>query len=373
MGRKRMTVQDLQTEPVGTGAHGSPVTPDTVRTGSRRPAWLRNAGFDSTLILGGLALALLSGTAIVIEPSLFYPILVVDLWVLGYHHVISTFTRLCFDKASFEQRRWMITYLLPAVAAVTVLLAWQVGIWLIVTIYFYWQWWHYARQSWGISRGYRNADREAMYEDGWLDQAIFYAIPVFGILWRSSENHPVFIGMELWSLPVPGPVASGAGYAAGALMAIWAGRRIVAAFRGRLATVHTLYLLTHFAIFSVAYVWIPDITLGWLLINIWHNFQYILFVWMFNNRRFRRGVDPEARFLSYISQSGRVWLYMLTCIAITGAIYWGVLRTVDWLLFAGLSATIVLYQIVNFHHYIVDALIWKRRPPPARAPAAAAG
>ena len=29
--------------------------------------------------------------------------------------------------------------------------------------------------------------------------------------------------------------------------------------------------------------------------------------------------------------------------------------------FAGLSATIVLYQIVNFHHYIVDALIWKTR------------
>jgi len=31
----------------------------------------------------------------------------------------------------------------------------------------------------------------------------------------------------------------------------------------------------------------------------------------------------------------------------------------------------VLYQIVNFHHYIVDALIWKTRRPaaPTRAPA----
>ena len=198
-----------------------------------RPAWLRGAGFDSALILGGIALALLSGTAIVIEPSLFYPILVVDLWVLGYHHVIATFTRLCFDKPSFEERRWMIVYLVPMVALVTVLAAWQIGIWLIVTIYFYWQWWHYTRQSWGISRAYRRADPAALYEDGWLDQAIFYSMPVYGILLRSSENHSQFIGMELWALPVAGAVASIAGYAAGALLVVWATRRFVAAVRGR--------------------------------------------------------------------------------------------------------------------------------------------
>ena len=64
---------------------------------------------------------------------------------------------------------------------------------------------------------------------------------------------------------------------------------------------------------------------------------------------------------------------MVACIAMTGVIYWGVLRAIDWLLFAGLSATIVLYQIVNFHHYIVDALIWKTRGPGrTRAPALAA-
>ena len=114
----------------------------------------------------------------------------------------------------------------------------------------------------------------------------------------------------------------------------------------------------------IGYVWIPDITLGWLMINIWHNFQYIAFVYMFNGKRFAGGVDPRARFLSYISQPSRLWLYLLVCLAITGVLYWGVLRTIDWLFFAGLSATLVLYQIVNFHHYIVDALLWRspRRP-----------
>ena len=176
---------------------------DALRGGYLRVAWLRSAGFDATPIFGGLSLALLSGGAILYEPSWLYPILVVDLWVLGYHHVISTFTRLCFDKASYSERRWMIVHLVPVIAASTILLAWAVGIWAIVTIYFYWQWWHYTRQSWGISRAYRRADPGARYEDGWLDQAIFYAMPVYGILLRSSQDHAHFIFMSPTSRAMP--------------------------------------------------------------------------------------------------------------------------------------------------------------------------
>lgn len=328
--------------------------------------WMRNSRFDTGFIFGLFALSLCTVAVILIEPSLFYPILVIDLWFLGYHHVIATFTRLCFDRKSFEDNRFLVVGLLPIVAAVTLFAAWQVGIWLIVTIYFYWQWWHYARQSWGISRIYRGKDPNALYENGKLDEAIFYSIPVFGILMRSSENQPKFIGMDLLSFPVPPEMATFSGYIAAALMALWVARRLYAAWQGRLAVVHTMYLTTHFLIFALAYVIVADITLGWLMINIWHNAQYILFVWMYNTKRFNKGIDPEAKFLSYISQPNRLWLYIVTCILITGVVYWGVFRMIDWLFFAGLSATIVLYQIVNFHHYIVDSVIWKVRKPKLR-------
>lgn len=325
--------------------------------------WIRNATFDSWFIFGLLGLSVITGLVILFEPSLFYPILVLDLWFLGYHHVISTYTRICFDKESFAENKWLVLGLLPAVVVGTLAMAFVVGLWAIVTIYFYWQWWHYTRQSWGISRVYRGKDRDCAYEDGWLDQAIFYAVPVFGILSRSAEQHPTFIGLELWSAPVPPVVAQIAGIVAAGLVAYWVAARVRAAMQGRLAIVHSMYMATHLAIFYLAYIAMSDITLGWLMINIWHNAQYILFVWMYNTKRFSDGIDPNARFLSYISQPGRLWLYMLTCVAITGAIYWGVLRTIDWLFFAGLSATIVLYQIVNFHHYIVDSTIWKVRKP----------
>lgn len=335
--------------------------------------WLRNRRFDLWFIVGLPAAGILTGLFVSWQPAAFWPILVFDLWILGYHHVISTYTRLVFDKKSFKESRLLVFGVLPLIALATLTIAGAVGLWAIVSIYFYWQWFHYARQSWGISRAYRAKDRDAFYEDGWVDQAVFYALPVLGILYRSYEDPQVFIGLELRVVWVPLWLVSAAAAATLVLLAYWVYRRVEAWREGRLAAAHTLYMITHFGIFAAAYVLIKDVTYGWLAINIWHNAQYILFVWMFNTRRFKDGIDPEARFLSYISQPQRLWLYLLTCVAITGVAYWAVLGTLSAWFFAGLSATIVLYQIVNFHHYVVDALIWKRPRAPARQTAGTPG
>ena len=85
--------------------------------------WLRDTQFDRFFILGIAAFAIATGLLIVVQPALFVPILVADLWLLGYHHVISTFTRLCFDALSFRQHRFLVTGLplivLLSVAALT--------------------------------------------------------------------------------------------------------------------------------------------------------------------------------------------------------------------------------------------------------------
>ena len=329
-------------------------------------AWLRGAPFDLCFILGIPTVAFVTGAVIIWRPQLFTPILVFDLWFLGYHHVIATYTRLCFDRKSFSEHWPLLVLLLPVVAISTLAVVYLFGLWTVVSVYFYWQWFHYTRQSWGISRAFRGKERQALYEDGWLDQAIFYALPVLGILYRSHQDPGLFIGMELRVVPVSSAVVNIAAVAMVILLAVWLWRRLKAVREGRLALVHTLYMGSHFLVFAVAYLKVPDITIGWLVINIWHNAQYVLFVWMFNSRRFKDGIDPEARFLSYISQPQRLWLYLTTCILITGVIYWVILGTLDALFFAGLSATIVLYQIVNFHHYMVDSRIWKVRKEPIR-------
>ena len=96
--------------------------------------------------------------------------------------------------------RLLIFGLLPLVAVVTIAVVWVVGVWAIVSVYFYCRF-DYTRQSWGISRMYRPQDREALYEHGWIDQAIFYALPVLGILYRSYQDPGKFLGLDLQVIP----------------------------------------------------------------------------------------------------------------------------------------------------------------------------
>src|SRR3546814_263402 len=117
--------------------------------------WLRGPAFDLTFIGGITVLALLSGGLVVAKPELFGLILLLDLWLLGYHHVIATYTRLCFDAASRRQHAFLLFGLPPLVLGAVVLLAAGLGTWTVPTLYLYWQWFHYTRQSWGVSQVYR--------------------------------------------------------------------------------------------------------------------------------------------------------------------------------------------------------------------------
>jgi len=205
-----------------------------------------------------------------------------------------------------------------------------------------------------------------MYEDGYLDQAIFYALPITGVIYRSYQDPDQFLRADLVVLPVPFFVFAISAAITLGLLAYWVHRRLRAKAEGKLATAHTLYMGSHFAIYAVAYIFIQDITTGWLAINIWHNTQYILFVYLFNSNRFKNGIDPDKKFLSYISQSGRMPLYLGVCLAITLVFYTVVLGSLQKSFFFTATTGLVVYQMVNYHHYIVDSLIWKVRKPKIR-------
>jgi hypothetical protein len=293
------------------------------------------------------------------------------LWLLGYHHVVSTYTRLCFDRDSFITHRFLVLWLPLLVLAATVLLAVGIGPWVLATVYLYWQWFHYTRQSWGISQGYRRKSGGLVTDGVRLSMVTFYLLPLWGILHRSHQAPGEFLGLELRTLPVPGLVVDIVGTAALAALAWWLAGRVVAWWRGQLPRAHTMFVLSHFAIFYVGYLLIDTLDHGWLVLNIWHNAQYVAFVWLFNTNRFKNGVDPKARFLSAISQPDRKVIYFTTCFAISTLLYltiWLGIKTFNSHFEAVLlPLALIVYQTINFHHYIVDALIWKLRRKEVRA------
>lgn len=330
----------------------------------RSAGWLRSSGFDSTFIIGIAVLAIASGLVVLQNPKMFPLILFLDLWVLGYHHVISTYTRLAFDAESRKANQFFLYGLPPIVLVATVALALGVGLWTIGTIYLYWQWFHYTRQSWGVSQAYRRKSGGLVNENETLTKWAFYSLPAWGIAYRSFQDPGVFLGLELRVIPVPEFVVYATAALAIVTVGAWFWLRLMAFMRGEGPIAHTLYMLSHFVVFGTGYLLIEDITYGWLVINIWHNAQYVLFVWLFNTNKFKDGETAKARLLSKLSQpQNRVW-YFGFCIALSTVIYVSISVSLS-AAFAEIAVpmALVIYSAINFHHYIVDSYIWKMRKP----------
>ena len=334
----------------------------TTQTAVNPYGWLRNAPFDMGFIVGVAALAIATGYLVVANPALFPIILFLDLYLLGYHHVVATFTRLAFDKESFLEHRFLVVWLPMVVLAAVFSAVMVFGGWILSTTYLYWQWFHYTRQSYGIERVYRvKAGGEVPGSDRFTKWTL-YIVPFWGILHRSHQAPAEFLGLPVKVLPVPSAVLMVVGAVAIASTVVWLVQAVSGAIQLRRVPAHTLYMASHITIFTIGYVAIANIDYGWLVLNVWHNAQYILFVWVYNTNRFKEGVVPGQRFLSYLSQSRNWPFYFLTCLLISTVWYFGldeVLRTLQAR--ATLPLFLVAYQTINFHHYVVDGLIWKVR------------
>ena len=320
----------------------------------RQQDWLRSRNFDIGFIGGSAALGLSAGLIVIIRPELFGLVLVLDLWLLGYHHVISTFTRFVVDRATIRNHMDLLTWWPIAIAALVAALGYGIGPWTLVTIYLYWQWFHYLRQSWGVGRAYERRSSVALPESPVLYAAMFHAVPLWGILHRSRQAPEQFLGVEVWTIPVPGPVVDAVGLAAVVLVGLTVHARFGAWRRGELPVAHTLMLVSHLTVFLCGYVVIDSIDTGWLTINVWHNVQYIAFVWHANNcgsaSTNRRGL---AR---HLGGTGRLAPYLLLCLAASTALYIALGLTL-----AAAATPVIVYQTINFHHYVVDGSIWKAR------------
>jgi hypothetical protein len=328
-------------------------------------ACIKSEAFDITLLILPLAAGLTAAAAVLGNPGLFTVLLVADLWLLGYHHVVATYTRLAFTRESLRRNRFLAVDLLLLMTTATLALAFTAGAWVVATAFLYLQWFHYMRQGYGLTRMYFRATPEGQVagsRDITTDLVIYF-VPIYGIAARSATMGATFLDLPVKTLVLPQVTITVLGIAAAVAGLGWLLRSSVAFARGTLDTLYTGFVLSHVAIFLLAYVGIEDANTGWLAINVWHNLQYVLVVWMMNQKKYAGGVDPTARFISRISQPGRIAIYFLSCLAISTVVY-VILGSFVAIVGGGLAVSVGIYMGINFHHYVVDALIWKRRRVP---------
>lgn len=325
---------------------------------------LRGGGFDRWFIFGIPAVALASLLVVLAWPSTFYTILTLDLWLLGYHHVIATYTRIGLDPES-RSKYWALMALLPmGVIGAVIAIGLTAGSSVLTTIYFYWLWLHYVRQSEGISKAYAARANVRDAADVPLHRISFYLVPTASLLQLASSGNNTLLGIAISTPSIPAVVMSSI-WTITAIIAITSLYRLHRLNRNRGgARLYLAFLYTHYLMFVTTYGLVTDLSTAWLGLNIWHNLQYLTFVWLSHERKFKGKVDNKARLLSTLALPKNVWVYVLGCLAITFAFYMGIqeiLTPIGSLL--GTSAVltaVMVYQTINFHHYIVDALIWRK-------------
>ena len=328
--------------------------------------YIKSRAFDVTLLVAPIGAGLAAALVVTTDPRLYPFLLVADLWLLGYHHVVATYTRLAFDTTSLRRNRFLALDLLVIMTLATLALAMTAGAWVVASAFLYLQWFHYMRQGYGIARMYYRATPGGQ-TPGSRDLAadfVIYLVPIYGIAARSASMGDKFLGLPVKTLVLPDTIVFLLGVAAAAAVIAWLVKTMRAAIADTLNLEYTGFVASHITIFLVAYIFVNDVNTGWLAINVWHNLQYVLVVWMSNAKRYAAGVDPSARFLSRLSQPGRVMMYFACCLAITTIVYAAIDRFTVLVLGGGMAITIGIYMGINFHHYIVDALIWKRRKAP---------
>lgn len=334
-----------------------------------KSGYLNGVVYDHVLVFGVMLLAVISGLTVLWKPELFPIVFFADLWFLGYHHVIATFTKLAGISQDRKDNKFLIYYLPFIVLAGVVALYFTMGIWSIVTVYFFWQWFHYTRQSYGISAFYRRKSGiENSITPERLDYLAIWAVPLWGLVHRCSQGWDSFLFLPVWLPHIPFWVDVLVGAIASLVALFWIVTKIFDLSRGNLAYAPFFFVLSHNIIFFISYIFIPDITIGWLVVNIWHNAQYILFVWLFNQNRFEDKKMKEASSIMYWlckKTPYRIIAYFALFIGITTIVY-GTLGAGIELISKGdtvliMAISIVLYQTLNFHHYVVDSLIWKAR------------
>jgi hypothetical protein len=249
-------------------------------------------------------------------PTSFETLFLINIWLISVPHTFATFTR--SDRRKIKSLILPIVILLTYMAAI-VFTGHTQGIVLIYGIYFCWQQFHYTRQNYGIGK------QSAKTSSSW-DQA-FYLISSGLILLSSFSSGPQnFFG---YALANPLPLSLSANVC---FFLVFSAATILSLFQ------KTLMPLEHVLIFSLAYLGAEHFALGWLLLNVYHNLQYLSFMQLFE----------------------RKWSYLLWPLSLTLAFFILQHHSVQSLNFFSVPLGLALMLALNFTHYTFDGVIWRR-------------
>jgi hypothetical protein len=192
----------------------------------------------------------------------------------------------------------------------------------LYSVYFYWQQFHYGKQNFGLSvwSGTEVPNR--------LDKTFYLGIVALSLLGLLSDGPQSFFGYALY-FPITLSISK---------MAIFAWMIAITSLYIFYRPKQLAHALSHTLIFSFAYMYCEHFALGWLLMNVFHNLQYL---------KFMKSYETKFAFLR-VPVLLTIGLYILQFHVFNG------------LIFLSLPLGLSLMMALNFTHYTLDGLIWRK-------------
>jgi hypothetical protein len=290
-------------------------------------------------------------------------------------HLVSTWTRVYFDRREWKERPLLIVVMPLCIATAVTLIASQLGFTgsrILNSTILYWATWHFVAQNWGLLRIYQRKSGESL--DGLalrLEKPVLFATVAFALTHRIHTGPRVLFGTEVFTPPMPAAVP----YAILAPLllatAVLVGLRIKdrRAPHAKAAWVRLGFLGCSAVGFIVPFLFIKtDDTSAFAAAACWHGVQYLGIVRHYHRTTWKGGVHPEAKIVSWLSQPGKVrlLLYVALLLALAGSGYLIIglgsflTRGTAWDEYRWAS---VVWISFTLSHYWLDGVIWKLSRP----------
>lgn len=242
----------------------------------------------------------------------------INVWCLSMPHSFSTFTRHDLRTVGVGTKA---TLLFIAFFILLSAMMNRIGFVTIYSFYFYWQQFHYTKQNMGIGIWKK---KESANKERFIDYTFYFLISIFSIAASFYGGGIQFFG---YSLLNPFIGLSLNPHLALVLNFIVLGLYIY------LRPTFWKMALTHTLIYSLAYLVMNNFVLGWILLNIFHNSQYLFFM---------KKEEKNLMFFLYAA---------ILSIGIYFILHIDVLITMS----------IAVMLSLNFTHYVFDGFIWKKK------------
>lgn len=251
-------------------------------------------------------------------PTSFNTLFLINIWLFSLPHTFSTFTRT--DRRSGRHLA-LVVWLIVVFAFTVMGLANTSGMIILYSLYFYWQQFHYGKQNYGLARWETPQTKS-------VDIGFYLLIVGLCLLGLLSQGRQAFFGYMLYA-PLLISISK---------LTLFALVLLTTLIYCWIRPSQLKHAVSHSMIFSFCYLFCEHFALGWLLLNVFHNLQYLKFMKQFE-KHFSYLILPGVLTLT---------LYLLQFHVLKGLIIFSI------------PVGLTLMMALNFSHYTLDALIWKK-------------